>query len=93
MSRYGKIIEQALAPDDFSSAAARGEPCISIASNSMIYIDGHRGILSYERDKVVVATKKGEIAVLGDDLKLSAFGRDYVKIRGKILSLEMREGR
>jgi len=93
MSRYGKLIEKALAPDDFASAAQRGEPCISIASNSMVYIDGHRGILSYEPEKVVVAFKRGEIIVMGMDLRLSAFGREYVKIKGLISSVEMREGK
>lgn len=84
MKGYRKLIDKALAPDDFESAACRGLPCIRMASDSTVYIDGHKGIIEYDKSIIRLNAKGRKITVEGEDMLIAAFSKGFIKIRGKI---------
>lgn len=88
MKGYRKIIEGFLSPDDFEAAACRGLPCIRLASDSVVYIDGHRGIIEYDKTRIVARAKDRKITVTGQDMVIAAFSKTHIKIKGIISGVE-----
>ncbi len=88
MKGYRKIVDQVMQPDDFDTAACRGLPCIRVASDSVVYIDGHRGLIEYDTTRIVARAKGRKIIVTGNDMLLAAFSKTQLKIKGRIFAIE-----
>lgn len=61
-----------------------GLPLISMEGNRSLSITNHRGIVRYEHEKIVVATRHGSIEVTGRDLVIPQFTGDVIEIRGYV---------
>ena len=84
MKGYRKLVDKIMEPDDFETAACRGLPCMRMASDSAVYIDGHRGIIEYDRSVIKLNAKGRKIILKGENMYIAAFSKDFIKIRGKI---------
>ena len=88
MKGYQKLINKITAPDDFEAAACKGLPCIRMASDSAVYIDGHRGIIEYDKTLIKLNAKERRITLTGEDMYIAAFSGSFIKICGRIMSVD-----
>lgn len=57
----------------------------------VVIIQGHKDILSFDNECVVLKLKTGALKVLGSNLLITQFSNNTIEIAGKIASVE-REG-
>lgn len=65
---------------DLSGQTAR----ITSLGNRSLLVENHCGIRAFSDDKIVIATRCGDVAVDGRDLSLNEVRRDALVIRGRI---------
>ena len=51
-------------------------------------MEGHRGIMEYSEDRVVLALKRGKIIINGAGMMLSAMNGSEIIVNGRIESVE-----
>lgn len=59
-----------------------GLPLLSMEGNRSLCITNHRGIVRYSREKIVIATRNGNIEIAGSELLIPKFTKDIIEIRG-----------
>lgn len=59
-----------------------GLPLLSMEGNRSLCITNHRGIVQYSREKIVIATRNGNIEIAGRELLIPKFTKDIIEIRG-----------
>lgn len=59
-----------------------GLPLLSMEGNRSLCITNHRGIVRYSREKIVIATRNGNIEIVGRELLIPKFTKDIIEIRG-----------
>ncbi|MBQ2865274.1 MAG: YabP/YqfC family sporulation protein [Clostridia bacterium] len=90
MSRYRNMINALMTPDDFDTAQMRGFVCMHTAAGRVLTVDGHRGILHYDKGEVTFRAKNMDVQVLGQELCIAAYNRTHLKITGVISAVNMR---
>ena len=53
-------------------------------AGKVLYIEGHKGLLSFGEEKICIKLKKGEIIVCGKGLSLVKLTQNTIAVRGKI---------
>ena len=66
-----------------------GLPLVEITGLNRVLIENHRGICCYDREKIRIRVKFGEITVTGCGLELAHMSRERVAITGQIASVEL----
>ncbi|MBR5389749.1 MAG: YabP/YqfC family sporulation protein [Clostridia bacterium] len=69
-----------------------GQAIVTLEGTGSVRIEGHRGILSYEDDQILVAAKDCVIRFCGRGLRLALMDRDDIRIVGTIASVEYVRG-
>lgn len=59
-----------------------GLPLLSMEGNRSLCITNHCGIVRYSREKIVIATRNGNIEIAGRELLIPKFTKDIIEIRG-----------
>ena len=78
--RAGRLMEQLSIPAD----AALGTCSLTALGQRQIYIENYQGILEYTPERLVVLTKQCRVEVGGSRLEISYYGKDEMKVTGKI---------
>lgn len=65
-----------------------GTGCITVIGGKQAKIEGHRGILEYSGERLVVALMKGKISVGGSGLSLQAMTALELIVAGRIDCVE-----
>lgn len=60
---------------------------ITIIDSKGVLIEGHRGLLDYTKNHVLIRLKKGNITVNGDNLSIIELNEDELYIKGKIFNV------
>lgn len=76
---------------DLESAIIAGVPRLELTGNRELYLDKHRGILSYSTESIDVGGGSIIVRVRGFDLQIVAMTDDEVRITGRICGLELIE--
>ena len=58
-------------------------------SNKFLYIEGHKGILSFSNDMITFKVKNGVVTLQGKSLYISEISNDTLAISGEIKSIEV----
>ena len=90
MSGYKKLISKLTSPDDFGWSLVRGFACMHTAGDRYISVEGHRGVLHYDKSEIIFRAKNMEVQVCGQELCISAYNKSYLCIKGQISSINMR---
>lgn len=61
---------------------------MEMIGNSQAVIDGCKGILGCEKDKICLSLSKGKISFLGDELEIKALSSEQAVVTGKIITVE-----
>ena len=63
-------------------------PRITMIGNLQLYLENHRGVISYDQNQVRVAAKEGEIIIRGENLQIKNLMAEELVIKGSIECLE-----
>lgn len=64
-------------------------PRITLIGSIQLYIENHKGITLYEKNRVRVSVVNGEIVIDGEDLQLRTVYNDDIYIEGKITNIAL----
>lgn len=81
-----KISNRTMIPEEIMT----GSCCITATGQREIVIENYKNILEYQSDRLVVMTRQGRIEICGKRLEISYYGKDEMKIMGKIEALFFR---
>ena len=84
MKSVGEAVAEAWGiPKDVAMDA----PHISISADREVYIENHKGIISFSDEGIVLASKSGEIVILGTKLSINRMTSELILIEGFIKSV------
>lgn len=63
------------------------EPVITILGTHEIFIENYKWILEYKNDYLLVQLKNNRIAVEGNDLYISYYTKEEMKVTGRICQI------
>ncbi|HHW46535.1 MAG TPA: sporulation protein [Clostridiales bacterium] len=63
-------------------------PHIELSTNREAVVDGCRGVIDYNEDRIKLNLGRGTVTFKGRNLQISSFNQSLAVIRGFILSLE-----
>lgn len=63
-------------------------PKITMVGNLQIYIENHKGIIEYNKERIRINTNNGIIRIIGKDMYISNIVTEEIIIIGQIESLE-----
>lgn len=64
-----------------------GLPRITLIGKAQLYIENHKGITLYEKDKICVNSLDGKIVINGEDMNLRTVYTDDIYIEGIIKNI------
>lgn len=70
-------------------ASLPGISLVEICGQNRILIENHHGIAAYDEQKIQIKVSYGEIAVLGQNLKLRNMRKERLVITGKICCINL----
>ncbi len=88
MGAYKRMMDKLLEPDDYTGALTRGLTCIKAASDSLVVIEGHKGIESYSESLVLFGAGKHKIKISGSGISMPYLDASFAEIRGRIDGVE-----
>ena len=68
-----------------------GELKLSVTGGKRALLENHRGILSFDREQIILATQKGRVQLRGENLYLAEMCEDWLVVCGKIRMMEWEE--
>jgi len=66
-------------------------PRITLLGDMQLYVENHRGIMEYTKERIRISTSLGELLVAGEGLVLRNIFPDEIAVEGKIKSLNILE--
>ncbi|MBB6217925.1 sporulation protein YqfC [Anaerosolibacter carboniphilus] len=63
-------------------------PRITMIGNLQIYIENHKGILEYSKQRIRIYTKNGTLRIIGRDLQIKTIITEEIIITGMIEQIE-----
>ena len=61
---------------------------LTVTGGRQVFIDNHKGILSYSDERVLLSTGKGKLLIYGQALRLETMTAGQLLINGKIQRVE-----
>ena len=65
-----------------------GEYNLVNISGQIVYVEGHKGIVTISQNMMMFKVKNGRVIIEGKDLVLAELSDDTLKISGKIIKVE-----
>lgn len=65
-----------------------GTGTVTVSGGKQALVEGHRGVIAYSEERLVVALGRGKINISGSGLKLRAMSSAQLMISGRIQGLE-----
>ncbi|NBI07016.1 sporulation protein YqfC [Senegalia massiliensis] len=63
-------------------------PKITLIGNIQLYIENHKGIVEYSKERIRINSKSGIIRIIGKDLVIKNIVSEEVVVSGKIINIE-----
>ena len=73
---------------DLPADLVAGAPPVEVVGNGHVYLENHRGILSYSGEEIAINGEGLVIRVWGSGLELVSMTGDALRIRGQIQRVE-----
>ncbi len=75
-----EIAEHLQLPKDLATGAVT----VTASGRNDVMIENYKGILEYTPGKIILQTKECQVEILGEDLLISYYTADEMKISGQI---------
>ena len=85
---HGGLFNEMAELFDLPADVVAGLPRVELAGNRQLYLEHHRGLLSYSNERIDANTSGGILRIHGENLTLLAMTGDVLRVGGKIHSLE-----
>lgn len=92
MIKMRALLRRAAERLDLPQDVAAGLPRIEFDGFSLCRLDRHKGILAYEKDRIVVSLNIGTITLEGSDLQVQRMHREALTVTGKIKQVSFSGG-
>lgn len=89
MSRQNQIKKKIADIFDIPADILLGLPRITLIGNVQLYIENHKGITLYEKDRIRINALNGEIIIEGEDMSLRTVYTDDIYIEGNIRNIAL----
>lgn len=89
--KLSQVSQQAMDRLDLPVNLASGVARMELLGNRSLYVDRHRGVLSYSTEAVDVNAGTVVLRVTGEDLELAVMTDEELRINGTIRRLELVE--
>lgn len=76
---------------DLEPAIVADVPRLELTGNRMLYMDKHRGVLSYSTERIDIGGGSVIVRIQGSGLQIVAMTDDELRITGRICGLELVE--
>lgn len=83
-----KILGEAAELFDLPVDLLAGLPHVEVMGNRQLYMENHRGILSYSNEEIAIGAEGVILRVWGKGLELMSMSGDALRIRGEISRVE-----
>ena len=74
---------------DLPGEQPAGAGCLTLCGDRQALIEGHRGLLAFSPECLVVSLGRQRLSLLGADLRIRAMSRDRLLVSGRIQRMEM----
>lgn len=64
-----------------------GSCCMTVTGQREVIIENYKSILEYQSERLVILTRQGRMEICGKRLEISYYGKEEMKIIGKIETL------
>lgn len=93
MEKGRNIVRRLMEEADLAAEALPGHPIVELAGDRRVLVENHQGVMEYSRCRITVKVAYGQVAVVGECLKILRMTRQQLVIRGNIggISLCRRE--
>ena len=91
MKNPRRVVQELLGAGDFPAELLTGVPMIEIKGDTAVTVIRHRGILSYDVERVEIGSSLGRITVRGRDLVIFRMNRERIQLQGSVRSVELGE--
>ena len=88
MIKVRSVLKKAAQRLDLPLDIAAGLPRIEFDGFSQCRLDRHKGILAYEKERIVVSLNIGTVTIEGSGLQVEKMHREALTITGKIARVE-----
>lgn len=75
--------------EDYDLICLAGGYKYSVLGDKCFVLEGHRGIVKYEREQVCFRLKNKEICVKGKELTIKQMTKNFAVLEGKIVGVEI----
>lgn len=83
-----KILGEAAELFDLPVDLLAGLPHVEVMGNRQLYMENHRGILSYSNEEIAIGAEGVILRVWGKGLELMSMSGEALRIRGEISRVE-----
>ena len=77
---------------DLSAQQISGVPIVEMVGNRRVLIENHKGVTEYEKIRIIVLSKNGQIIVTGKDLEIQQMSQHQLVIIGHIDTVSVEGG-
>ena len=89
--REGSVVKRFMRCIDLPEFAIGLDECIEIWGGNTVWVEGAKGIHTYEREVVKVRMKHYLLVIRGEGFDLAHFGESGLRVIGKLKQLEWEE--
>ena len=86
-----RLLEKTAAALELPPEVALDEVKLSITGSRELRAANHRGIMSYESERIVFRCRGGSVTVSGRDLRIRELNEDFLHISGQLLGVLLPE--
>lgn len=72
---------------EMSEELTMGLPKIVVLGNKECLVENYQGIIEYEKEKIRLKTKIGDVSINGEELHINEIGEGEMLIQGKVTNL------
>lgn len=80
----GKIFEWVMSNTDLVGEPTPGTTLVELVGSKRVLIENHKGVISYDKEKICVRSTYGCLNVLGNELLLASMSKQQLVITGCI---------
>ncbi|NLA58609.1 MAG: sporulation protein YqfC [Firmicutes bacterium] len=84
----GRLLQNLTTALELPADVVLNLPRITITGNAQLLMENHKGIISYEPERIRIRTENGEAVITGSNLKIDSLFAGEIRVTGHIDGIE-----
>lgn len=93
MNRARKFLSEAAAYLELPADVMAGVPRVEVTGFREFSIEPHKGLMEYEKERIIVESSLGRVCLSGKDLTIRLMNSQRITVSGAIYAVELLEER